>query len=70
MGDYYDTKFDCQWNYEYMKIIYVNCGVKWLSISLNNNNDDDDDDFKCPGWSFGLRGLWSLWDSSTALQLH
>ena len=24
----------------------------------------------CPGWGFGLRVLWSLWDSSTALQLH
>ena len=25
---------------------------------------------KCPSWGFGLWDLWSLWDSSTALQLH
>ena len=24
---------------------------------------------RCPGWGFG-RGLWSLWDSAAALQLH
>ena len=25
---------------------------------------------KCPGWGFGILGLWSLWDNSMALQLH